>query len=183
MLSALSRLILKIWGFRIEGNVGNHLPKKIFVVVPHTSSWDFPLGILIRNAKRIQVNFLGKESLFKPPFGFVFRWLGGHPVDRSQRNQMVEYVVKLYNEHERFGLAVAPEGTRQKVNRLKTGFYHISRLAKVPIIMIRLDYENGIIGFSDAFYPSGDQVKDFRHIHQFFKGVKGKYAAASFNPA
>ncbi len=183
MLSALSQLILKVWGFRIEGDVGNHIPKKVFAVVPHTSSWDFPMGLLIRSAKNIKVNFLGKDSLFKPPIGFLFRWLGGHPVDRSKRNQLVDYIVELYNQHDQFSLAIAPEGTRKKVDKLRTGFYHIARLAKVPIIMIKLDYENKIIGFSPPLYPSGDQDKDFEIIHDFFRGVKGRHPEESFDPA
>lgn len=179
----LAQKLLRLWGFTIKGDPANHLPKRIFAVVPHTSSWDFPLGILTRAAKHIDVRFIGKDSLFKPPFGFLFRWLGGYPVDRSKRTNYVEKVVQIFNDHERFSIAIAPEGTRKQVTKLKTGFYHIARLAGIPIILTKFDFGNMEVVFSDPLYPGDDQDADFATINQFFSGTKGKNPQNSYNPA
>ena len=173
---------MRWWGFRVIGDCGNHIDKKIFAVAPHTSAWDFPLGLLIRSSLRMSVQFLGKKSLFKPPFGFLFRWLGGHPVDRSKHNNLVDAIVAIYQKNDQFAIAIAPEGTRQKVSTLRTGFYHIARLAQIPIILIKLDYGQKIIEFSPPIIPSDDQAADLLRIYSFFKGVKGKYPALSFDP-
>lgn len=180
-MRVISNLLLRLWGFRLEGNPGNGLPQRIFAVIPHTSNWDFPLGLLVRSAAGISVQFIGKNSLFKPPWGFIFRWLGGHPVDRTKRQNYVESVVDLFGKHPNFALAIAPEGTRKKVDRLKTGFYHIARLARVPIILTKFDYGNKRVVFSSPFYPTNDQNRDFEEIYAFFKGVQGKNPRLGFD--
>jgi 1-acyl-sn-glycerol-3-phosphate acyltransferase len=177
----LSRLILRLWGFQIEGDPGNSISQKIYAVIPHTSNWDFPLGLLVRSAARIDVQFVGKDSLFKPPHGFIFRWLGGHPVDRSKRNNYVTSIVDLFKRHPKLALAMAPEGTRKKVDQLKTGFYHIARLAGIPIILTQFDFGKKKVVFSPPFYPTGDQKEDFEEIYDFFRAVKGKRVDLGFD--
>ncbi len=181
-MRAFSKFLLWLWGFRLEGDPATHLPQRIYAVIPHTSNWDFPLGLLVRSAAGIRVQFVGKDSLFKSPLGFIFRWLGGYPVDRSRSSHYVEMVVELFKKHPKFALAIAPEGTRKKVDRLKTGFYHIARLAGVPIILTKFDFANKKVVFSDPFYPTGDQEKDFLKIYAYFKGVRGKNPALGFEP-
>lgn len=149
--------------------------KYLLIVAPHTSGWDFVIGVLYRSALRLEkARYLGKQELFRPPFGFLFRWLGGTPVDRSSSQNMVDSVVKLFNERDDFGLALSPEGTRQRVDRLRTGFYHISRQAHVPIVMVGLDFGNKQVVFSEPFLPGADQGKDFEHILRFFGPIQGK---------
>jgi 1-acyl-sn-glycerol-3-phosphate acyltransferase len=116
--------------------------KYVIAVAPHTSWWDFPVGVLARSALHIEhARYLGKSQLFKPPFGWIFRKLGGTPVDRSSSHDMVEQVVKIFNAHDEFVLALAPEGTRQKVQKLRTGFYYIAKGAGVPIVPVGFDFE------------------------------------------
>lgn len=182
MFQQISKMILKWWGFKIVGDPGNHINKRLFVVIPHTSNWDFPLGLLLRSACRIKVEFVGKSSLFKPPFGWFFKWLGGHPVDRSRRTNFVDSVVKIFETHDRLAIALAPEGTRSRVPTLKTGFYHIARLAKVPMILTRFDFGNMELVFSAPMYVSGDQHRDFQMIYDFFRDIKGKNPENSFVP-
>lgn len=170
----ISRFILRLLGWKIEGRYPFEILKLVLIVVPHTSNWDFPLGLLVRSALGIPGNFVGKDSLFKPPLGWLMRWLGGIPVDRSQRSHYVEQTVQLYKERKQVCLVIAPEGTRKKVDQLKTGFYHIAKGAGVPILMCKFDWEHKIVGFSDPFYPTNDQEADFKVIYQYFKGVKGK---------
>lgn len=152
------------------------LPKKyVAIVAPHTSNWDFIIGILYRSVLRLEkAKYLGKKELFKPPFGFLFRWLGGTPVDRTTSQNMVDEVVKIFNTHDEFAIALSPEGTRKKVERLRTGFYNIARKANVPIIMVALDFENKRVIFSEPFTPTHDQAADFEKIISFFRPIQGK---------
>ena len=168
-------LFLRIMGWTVKGDFPIHLKKCVVLVAPHTSSWDFVIGIAIRSQIRItHAKFLGKDSLFKGPFGFIFRRLGGYPVDRSSNHNIVEQAVALFHSHESFVLVLSPEGTRQKVDRLKTGFYHIAKNAGVPIVMAALDFEKKQCYYAEPFYPSGDEAADFQHIYQFYAPIKGK---------
>jgi hypothetical protein len=118
--------------------------------------------------------YLGKAELFKGPFGFIFRKLGGFPVERSENHNMVEDAVQLFNRHDSFLLALSPEGSRKKVERLRTGFYHIAKKASVPIVMVGLDFEKKEALLSEPFLTGDDEAADFQHIYQFYAPVKGK---------
>ncbi len=181
MMRYLSKIALWLWGFKIVGDAGNKIPKKVFAVAPHTSAWDFPLGLLVRSAAGMKVSFVGKDSLFKPPFGFIFRWLGGYPVDRSKSTNFVQAAVRIFREKDRFALVLAPEGTRKKVTRLKTGFYYIAQQAEVPIILIQFDFARRQVVFSDPLYPT-DMDMDMAKINRFFAGVRGFKPELSFDP-
>lgn len=182
MISYVSKSILRFWGFAVEGDLGKSLPKKIFAVVPHTSAIDFLVGILLRSAYKMKVNFIGKKSLFRPPLGYIMSRLGGYPIDRSKRENKVELIAKLIREQQRFALAIAPEGTRQKVEKLRTGFYHIARLAGIPIILVRFDFGSKTIQFSPPFYPTDNQEDDFKYFDNFFRGASGYHPSLSYNP-
>jgi 1-acyl-sn-glycerol-3-phosphate acyltransferase len=174
MMSKISAFILKLWGWKIKGSYPNDLPKVIVIVLPHTSSWDFPVGILVRSAIRADIKFIAKDSLFKPPFGWLFYWLGGYPVNRKRSTNFVQTLTDIYNKEEKFHTVIAPEGTRRKVNQLKTGFYYISLGAKAAIVMCRFDWGNKIVEFRAPFYPIGDKEADFQVIYDYFRGIKGK---------
>lgn len=168
-------LFLRMMGWTIKGDFPIHLKKCVVLVAPHTSSWDFVIGIAIRSQVQIiHAKFLGKDSLFKGPFGFIFRKLGGFPVDRSSNHNVVEQAVSLFKTHESFVLVLSPEGTRKKVDRLKTGFYHIAKNAGVPIVMSGLDFEKKECTFADPFYTTDDEAADFQRIYQFYAPLKGK---------
>lgn len=142
--------------------------------MPHTSNWDFPLGVFVKVGYKLKLTFIAKASLFKPPHGWIFRALGGMPVDRTKSNNFVDFCVDTINAKDEISLAIAPEGTRKKVEKIKTGFYWIARKAQIPIILCKLDFENKIFNFSPPFYTTNDEEKDFEFIHNHFKGVKGK---------
>jgi len=178
---AISRLLLKWWGWSIPAHVS--LPSKyVMIVIPHTSNWDFMVGVLARSALNLKISFIGKHSLFRPPLGWLFRWLGGVPVDRSRRNKMVDQIARIYKQREQFAVCLAPEGTRSKVTQLKSGFYYIALEAQVPIIMVKFDWSKKVIGFAPPFLPTGDKAADFQKINEYYKGVKGKNAALSYTP-
>ncbi len=178
MFRILSKLLLKLMGWKTvpAGNFPIREKKYVLIAAPHTSGWDFIIGVLYRSALRLNnAHYLGKKELFKPPFGFIFRWFGGIPVDRSSSHNLVEQVVKEFNKNQEFILALSPEGTRRKVDRLKTGFYNIARQAGVPIVMVGFDYKNKQMIFSEPFLTSENQQRDFEHIIRFFAPVQGRH--------
>ncbi|MFQ5446142.1 MAG: lysophospholipid acyltransferase family protein [Saprospiraceae bacterium] len=174
MLSRISAFILWLFGWKIEGEYPHDLPRVVLIVVPHTSNWDFPLGILVRTAIKADIRFVGKNSLFKPPFGWLFRSLGGYPVDRKKSTNFVRSMIDIFEREERFHVVLAPEGTRSKVDKLKTGFYFIAQGGKAAIVMCSFDWARKVVAFREPFYPSGDKDADFKIIDDYFRGVKGK---------
>ena len=121
-----------------------------------------------------------KSSMFRPPFGWFFRWMDGMPVDRTKSNNFVDGVIDLYNTHDSFHTVIAPEGTRKYVEKIKTGFYYIALGAKVPMILVQFDYGKKEVRFRAPFYPTGDKGKDFAVIREYFKDVKGKFPENSW---
>jgi len=170
----LSKLILiYIMRWKIVNDFPD-LKKYIIIAAPHTSWQDFPIAIMSKFIKSAKINYIGKASLFKPPFGFLFRWLGGSPVDRSKSNDRVQAIVDLFDSHEQYVLAISPEGTRKKVEKWKTGFYYIAKGAKVPIVMATLDFKHKEMKISDPYYLTDDMKADFKCFYQYFDGVEGK---------
>lgn len=148
--------------------------KAVIIAVPHTSWHDFYIGVLLRSVIGLKANFVGKKELFAFPFGWIFRALGGAPVVRKTNENQVEAIARLFDEHDVFRMAMAPEGTRKKVEEWRTGFYYIAKAASVPIIMFTLDFENKENRFSEPYYPTDDKEADFKFMRKFFEGVKGK---------
>lgn len=173
-MSKINSFLLRLLGWRIINSYPVEIPKGVLIVIPHTSAWDFPLGIMVRSAINADIKFVGKNSLFKPPFGWLFRWLGGYPVDRSKSHNFVQSMVDIFNKEPYFHVVLAPEGTRRRVDKLKTGFYYIAKEAGVPIVMCKFDFGNKEIFFSQPYFTTGDVSADFSKIDDFFKGVKGK---------
>lgn len=170
----ISAWLLKFFGWKIIGKFPAEFKKYVIAVAPHTSNWDFPLGLLVRSARRAKVVFIAKHTLFKFPHGFLFRWLGGYPVDRRKSHNFVDSVVKIFNSKEEFAIVMAPEGTRKKVENLKTGFYHIAKNAGIPIVLCKFDWGVKEVVFDEPFFPTDNEKKDFERIYAYFKGVQGK---------
>lgn len=167
----------KILGWKVVGNTTlskDQIKKAVIIAAPHTSWHDFYIGVLLRSVLGVKTNFIGKKSLFAFPFGWFFRALGGAPVNRSSNKNQVQEIARIFKEKDEFRLAMSPEGTREKVEKWRTGFYYIAKEAQVPIIMFTLDFENKQNKISEPFYPTNNTEVDFRFIRNFFKGVKGK---------
>ena len=175
MLRMIWKLYWKLSGWKVVGEFPYQYKKLVIIVGPHTSSKDVFVGFAARSILKIDhARFLGKKELFDGPFGWLFRWLGGTPVDRFSKQGMVEQVVALFDSRDSFLLAMAPEGTRKKVDKLRSGFYHIAKAAEVPIVMVGLDFGNKRLVLGDAFFTSNDEDADFRRIIAFFAELKGK---------
>jgi 1-acyl-sn-glycerol-3-phosphate acyltransferase len=170
---ALGSLILRIarWGF--EGEIPN-ISKGVIIVAPHTSNWDFVIGAAGMLALDLELRFLGKHTLFEGPLGFMFRGLGGIPVDRSQPGSIAEDTAARFENEEQLLLALAPEGTRGKVDHWKTGFHRIARAAQVPIIAVALDYGRRLIRFGPLVTPSDDLEGDMQIFYDFFATARGR---------
>lgn len=154
--------------------------KCVVIVVPHTSWVDFFLGLLVRRVFNEEINFIGKESLFRPPFGWYFRWMGGAPIDRSKSQNKVAAITKIFDERKKFRLALAPEGTRKKVAEWKTGFYYIAKSAKVPIVLVAFDFGKKQVKVSEPQFPTDNMEADLIKYKEFYKGVVGKIPEYSF---
>ena len=161
MIRVLSKFILnKIIGWRVIG----YLPKNekyVIAVVPHSSYFDLIIAVLIRTYSGLKIKFIGKKELFNPITSYLFKFLGGIPVDRTKNSNIVDEVVDLFESGKIKILAIAPEGTRKIVEKWKTGFYYIALKAKLPILMVSFDYIRKEVKINNKFYPSGDIDKDF----------------------
>jgi 1-acyl-sn-glycerol-3-phosphate acyltransferase len=169
---AFGHALLTLMRFRIRGNVPNRR-KLIIIVAPHTSNWDFVVGVAAKLALGLGVLFLGKDTLFRFPLGILMRALGGVPVNRGQSEDVVRRVAGEFAARERMVLALAPEGTRRRVERWRTGFYHIAREASVPIVTVALNWGDRTIDIGDIFEPTGHQERDVAELQRRFEGVRG----------
>lgn len=179
MRSIAKFIYFKILGWKLSGEFPD-LKKYVIIIVPHTSWWDFVLGLLVRKIIGEKINFIAKDSLFKPPFGWFFRWVGGAAIDRNKSNDTVKAIAGIFAAKEVFRLALSPEGTRKKVLSWKTGFYYIAREAGVPIVMVAFDFGKKQVKISGPRYPTENKEADFREYMAFYKGVVGKVPAKSF---
>ena len=180
MANLFSRILFfKLLNWKIIGRFPS-FPKYIIAVVPHTSWLDFLLGLLVRSISNEQINFLGKKELFSPLTAWFFRGLGGAPIDRSGKKGSVEAITAVFDAHDKFRIALAPEGTRKKVKKLKTGYYHIAKILKIPIVPVAFDYKNKKVVIHPVFYTSTDEIKDLVNLEKLFKGVVGFSKEKSF---
>ena len=177
-LHRTSRIILGLTGWHAEGQLPP-IPKFVLVGAPHTSNWDLPYTLLIAFALRAHIHWMGKEAIFSRPFKGLFKWLGGIPVRRSQSHNLVAQSIQQFNRNENLILTIAPAGTRKRVIRWKTGFYHIAAGAGVPIVLGFLDYRRKAGGIGPIVYPTGDMAADMETIQAFYDGVTGKHPARS----
>jgi len=170
-------IYFKILGWKVLGNTScskDTVKKAVIIAAPHTSWQDFIIGVLLRKVLDLKTNFVGKKELFVGPLGWYMRAIGGAPIDRHTKENKVEAIAKLFKDRDEFRMAMAPEGTRKKVEEWRTGFYYIAKAANVPILMFTLDFENKQNKISEPFYPTDDMESDFKFMRNFFEGVKGK---------
>lgn len=174
MTQAFSKFIFtKVFGWKINGSFHPEIKKYVLIGAPHTSWKDFFVGLFSRNAMGASINLIAKKSLFKFPFGYFLRAVGASPIDRSKSNNKVDAIIDLFNSNEVFRLAISPEGTRQRVEKWKTGFYHIAKGANVPVVMFGFDFGNKQAVISEPYYLTDDMEADFKHFLNFYKDIKG----------
>jgi 1-acyl-sn-glycerol-3-phosphate acyltransferase len=173
-LRAVYKFFFWLFGWKIKGDVPVSLMQYVMIVAPHTSNWDFVLGLAARSILRLDIRYVAKKELFKFPFGWLFRKLGGYPVDRSKSSNFVDAVADLFNKNERFSICITPEGTRSYSPKLKTGFYFIAQKANIPVIMVGFNYAKKTVQVEPPFYTTGDIDKDFTFMMDYYRKVPGK---------
>jgi 1-acyl-sn-glycerol-3-phosphate acyltransferase len=163
----LGRLALGLGGWTIEGELPR-VPRCVIVVAPHTSNWDFVWGFATKLALGLRVDWIGKHTLFRGPFGPLLRWLGGIPVNRRAPGDIIDQAAEKMRQRERSFVAIAPEGTRRKVPRWKNGFHRIAMAAGVPIFPVALDYSSRAVRFFPFQQPTGDYDADLARLQALF---------------
>ena len=177
VLRGFSIGFLRLTGWTIEGRLPASATKAVLIAAPHTSNWDLPYTLMVAFALRLNIYWMGKQSLFGAPFGGVMRWLGGISVDRSKAGNLVAAsAAAIIAADGPLQLVVPPEGTRGKTRHWKTGFYFIALQAKVPIVLAFMDYERKVSGLGPVFTPTGDVDRDMAEIKRFYAPIKGKRA-------
>ena len=175
MLSrALGRTTLGLLGWRFEGAIPD-VPSCVIVVAPHTSNWDFVVGMGAILALGLRVHYLGKHTLFRGVLGGLMRWSGGLPVDRAAPGDIIERVIAVMRESGRMFLGLSPEGTRRKVERWKTGFHRLARGAGVPIFPVALDYRSRTVRLLPLFAPSDDVEADVRVLRSLYAPAMARH--------
>jgi 1-acyl-sn-glycerol-3-phosphate acyltransferase len=171
----------KFKGWRVGGTIPSDIKKCIVIAAPHTSSWDFVYALGTYAVLGLPVNYVAKKELFKFPLKGIFKATGGIPVDRSKHQNFVDVIIQKINESDRLYLMMAAEGTRKRVDKWKSGFYHAAMGAGVPILLGYLDYKNKVAGFGQVIYPTGNKEHDMSKIRQFYSNITGKNPEL-FNP-
>ena len=166
--AAVGRLMLRAMRWRPGGPLPD-LPRAVIIAAPHSSNWDFFVGIALVFAIRLDVRFIGKAEIFRGPVGPLMRWLGGLPVDRKRPEGVVAQTVARFAAQERLLLAVAPEGTRKPVAKWKSGFYRIALGAGVPIIPGYFDNRRREVGFLEPFHPTGNMEADLESLRALYR--------------
>ena len=172
LTKALGRALLALAGWRVEGELPDRR-KLVAIVAPHTSNWDFVVGILVVFALGLRVRFLGKHTLFRPPLGWLMRWLGGTPVVRDTPQGAVNDAADMIAREERVLLGIAPEGTRTRGKPWRSGFYNIALAARVPILPAAFDYPAKALRLFPPLEPSGDYAADLARLQALYADVRG----------
>ncbi|NLI72344.1 MAG: acyltransferase [Bacteroidales bacterium] len=171
----ISAWILKKLGWKTLYRV-TEPDKSVICVAPHTSNWDFVLGKLYYWAMKKKAGFLMKKSWFFFPLGYLFKAMGGVPIDRSRRMSVTKQMIREFDKREKFHLAITPEGTRKPNSIWKKGFYYIAKGAGVPIQLAYFDYAKKEMGITEIFYPTDDEQADFKYVYDFYRSMKGRIA-------
>ena len=175
--STLGRMLMRLSGWRFEGVLPD-VPKLVIAVAPHTTNWDFVIGVMVLWALDIKISFLGKHTLFRGAFGKWMRSIGGIPIDRESTHGVVGDAVQAFERTQRMVLALAPEGTRQLGKGFKMGFLHIAHGANVPVLLAYFDFSRKVIGFGPMLVTTGDVEGDMQIVLDFYRPIRGKYRKA-----
>jgi 1-acyl-sn-glycerol-3-phosphate acyltransferase len=173
----LGRVYLRLVGWRVDGEMAAGVDAAVVVAAPHTSNWDMPLMLAVAFTLGFRPRWLGKHQMFRRPFGGFMRWLGGIPVNRSSPHGLVDQTVAAFAASGGLMLVIPPSGTRAKRAYWKSGFYHIARQARVPIVLSYLDYRRRVGGIGPVLVPSGDLAADMDVVRAFYATVTPRHPA------
>lgn len=181
LLPALGQVMMRLSGWTFVGELPA-LPKFVIAVAPHTSNWDFPVGVAALFALDLQAHWFGKESLFRPPMGAVLRLIHGRPVRRDVPDGVVAQMAAAVRSEPEFVLAIAPEGTRSSVDHWRSGFYRIAEAAGVPIVPVSFDWSRREIGINAPVYPSGNFESDIAAMQALYRPEMARHPSGFWRP-
>ena len=168
------RTVLDVFGWRVVGELPN-LERVLVIGAPHTSNWDFVYAMAAILGLNLKLRWLGKHTIFKFGVTWFMNWLGGIPVNRGKPESIVENVARLVERDKGIIIGIAPEGTRKKVEKWKTGFLRISTALDCPLFLVGLDFPNKLIVLDKLFYQTGDNDADIATLKAFYGKYTGKY--------
>jgi 1-acyl-sn-glycerol-3-phosphate acyltransferase len=173
-LHGTAKLLMRLIGWQLIGSFPD-IPKFVATGAPHERNADGFFAVMVGLLTRVRLYWLGKHTLFKPPFGWFVRFVGGIPIDRTKRNSnAVQQAAAFINERDQAVLAVAPEGTRKNVSHWKSGFYYIALEVDVPIVPVYISYERRVLVIGEPIHPTGDIHADMKKIQDFYGRESGR---------
>ena len=173
LLQKIGKFFLTITGWKFKGDIPRS-DRIILVAGPHTSNWDFLLALAFIFGLNLNVFWIGKHTLFKNGFSKIMRKLGGIPVDRASPELLMNEVSHIVKKQKGVIIAISPEGTRKKVERLKSGFLRIAKTTNSQILLAGIDFESKLIHLGKLFQPSGNTESDLLNVHNYFRQFRGK---------
>jgi 1-acyl-sn-glycerol-3-phosphate acyltransferase len=168
------KTFLRVFGWRVEGSIAD-TERVLVTAAPHTSNWDAVFGIAAVLGLNVRLHFLGKHTIFVPGLKWFMRWLGGIPVNRQNPEGVIDHVNQLVSKYEGIVIVIAPEGTRKKAEKWKSGFLRIAEANDCKIQMGALDFKNKRIVLGDLYVPTGDNQADIENIKQWYNQFQGKF--------
>jgi len=168
-----ARAMLRLFGWKLIGDFPD-LPKMLILVVPHSSAWDVIWGMLIKLALGMRIDFMATSELFFFPLGRFLRLLGAVPVDRHAAHGVVGATVRLLKSKPVCWVALAPEGTRRACPKWRSGFWHIARLAKVPLCCVYIHYPEKVFGIGPVLEVTKDMAADIEQLRAIFAPYQGR---------
>ncbi len=167
-------LFFRVFGFTANDSVEKP-DKCVVIMAPHTSNWDFIIGMLYAYSQGFHCGFMMKREWFFWPLGPIFRRLGGVPIRRDKSHGLTDQMAETAMLHPTFHLCITPEGTRRKQTHWHRGFYFIALKANIPILLCGMDYKRRYVECTQSFMPSGDVEADMRIVMDYFKNFEGKH--------
>ena len=152
-------------------------PRGLILIYPHTSNWDFVIGVLFRIGNGLPAHWMGKDSMFRWPFGGLLRRIGGVPVNRRERTGVIATLVEEFRRRDWMWLAVAPEGTRGHTDHLKSGFYQIALAADLPIGLAAIDYGRRRVSIDTYVRMTGDEQGDLSTLRAYYADKRARVPA------
>ncbi len=169
----VGRTGLRLLGWRFVGEMPN-LRQFVVTAAPHTSNWDWVIGILTLMALGVRVSWLGKGRLFRGPLGWFFTAMNGIPVHRDQPGDLVDQLIDQFESGKKLVLGLAPEGTRSKVKRFRSGYYRIAHRVGVPVVPAYFNYPDRTVGVGPTFETLDDQAADIDRLESYYQQFTGR---------
>jgi len=169
----MSSWILKLQKWKINGAIPEE-KRVVLVIGPHTSNWDFIIGVLVILSLDAKINWLGKHTIFKRGFKGLLTRLGGIPVNRQDPSDLFSKIKVITEKSNGYLIGMAPEGTRKKVLKLKSGFIRIAKQTNSKIMLAGIDFQKKIVNLDKFFTPTGDLNNDLLFVQDYFSRYSGK---------